>query len=370
VKIAVIGPYGLPALYGGIERHSEEIYSRLVESGHQVTLYSRSSYSKFSGIHRGIRVIRIPVIHAKGWESVFYAPMATLHALATGPYDVFHYHSLPSSSYAWLPRIFGKRVASTVHSVDWKHPRWGRLAQSLLRVSETVAVTFPHVTIAVSEAVRDDLLSRHPTRSIVVIPNGVEPPAEPEPPNVLAAMGFEPGNYLLYVGRLVSEKGPHLLIEAAGQLPNISVAMVGGSRYSDKYIEGLKAIAGPNVKFLGFRYKDELSSLYRHAMAVVVPSLEEGFSLSVIEAMSYGKPVIASDIPALRERLGSRGFYFRRGDSADLVATTQALIKEPAMAARRGAEGQAIALRDYGWDRIARMTLEALQTGTISTTTP
>ena len=125
VRIAVIGPYGLPASYGGIERHAEEIYSRLVGLGHEVTLYSRSSYSEFSRIHRGIRVVRVPVLRVAGWESVFYALGATLHALATGKYDVFHYHSLPSSSYAWLPRLARKRVLSTVHSIDWKHARAG-----------------------------------------------------------------------------------------------------------------------------------------------------------------------------------------------------------------------------------------------------
>ncbi len=360
MRIAVIGPYGLPPLYGGIERHSAEIYSRLVAQGHQVTLYSRSSYSNFSGNYRGINVIRMPVVHARGWESVFYAPMSTIHALATGPYDVFHYHSLPSSSYAWLPRVFGKRVATTVHSIDWKHPRWGRIARSLLHVSELSAVSFPNIVIAVSEAVRDDLLSRHPGRHIVVIPNGVGPATEPEPPTVLSGMGYEPFTYVLYVGRLVSEKGAHVLIEASHALPDVEVALVGGSRYSDKYIYGLKNAAGPNVRFLGFRYEEELSALYRNALAVVVPSLEEGFSLTAIEAMSFGRPVIASDIPVLRERLGDRGFYFQRGNAAGLVEAIKRVRAEPELAAKAGASGKVIALRDYGWDRIATMTLDAL----------
>jgi glycosyltransferase involved in cell wall biosynthesis len=360
MRIAVIGPYGLPALYGGIERHSEEIYSRLVEQGHEVTLYSRANYSKFSGMHRGIRVVKVPVLPFSGWESAFYAPMATVHALATGKYDVFHYHSLPSSSYAWLPKIFRKRVACTVHSVDWRHPRWGRVARALLHGSEYAAVTFPDVTIAVSEAVRTDLLSRHPGRSILVIPNGVDPAPDPEPLHTLEEPGLKAGEYLLYVGRLVSEKGAHLLVEAANRLPNVPVVLVGGSRYSDKYIEDMKSAAGSNVKFLGFRYGKELSALFSHARAVVVPSLEEGFSLISIEAMSYGRPVIASDIPALRERLGDRGYYFRRGDTESLVAAIEDLTSHPDEMERRGAEGQVIALRDYGWDRISSLTLAAL----------
>jgi glycosyltransferase involved in cell wall biosynthesis len=230
-----------------------------------------------------------------------------------------------------------------------------------LRWSEYAAVTYPHVTIAVSEALREDLISRHRDKSIIAIPNGVDPPAGAESAASVEQMGLTAGEYLLFIGRLVPEKGAHVLLDAVRLRPDTQVAIVGGSRYSDAYIERLKAMAGDNVRFLGFRYGSELAALYAHAQAVVVSSLQEGFSMVSIEAMSHGRPVIASDIPALRERLEERGYYFRPGDHESLVEAITSMQDDPPEASRRGALGKQIALRDYGWDRIAQLTLSALE---------
>jgi glycosyltransferase involved in cell wall biosynthesis len=173
--------------------------------------------------------------------------------------------------------------------------------------------------------------------------------------------GLKAGEYFLSIGRLVPEKGAHVLVEAVKHHPIIQVALVGGSRYSDAYIDHLKQVAGSNVRFLDFTYGKELAALYANARAIVISSLHEGFSMVSIEAMSYGRPVIASDIPALRERLQDRGYYFPPGDPDGLLKAMSAVLEDPQEATRRGTEGRQIALRDYGWDYIAHLTLSALE---------
>jgi glycosyltransferase involved in cell wall biosynthesis len=230
----------------------------------------------------------------------------------------------------------------------------------MLRWSEYAAVRFPQVTIVVSEALKDELRGRHRYGLIVVIPNGVE-----APPSVPSAsvenFGLSAGEYLLFVGRLVPEKGAHVLVDAMREDPTAQVAIVGGSRYTDAYIDSLKDGAGPNIRFLGFRYGNELNALYANAQAVVIPSLNEGFSMVSIEAMVRGKPVIASNIPALRERLQDRGYYFPPGDSRGLLKAIREVREDPQESGRRGAEGRPKALSEYSWDRVAQLTLSALE---------
>jgi glycosyltransferase involved in cell wall biosynthesis len=359
VNIGVIGAFGLPARHGGIERHAEEIYTRLVEHRHNVTVYCRSNYSSGQGIYRGIRLKRIPVVQAKGWETFGYSVLASIHAMIQD-FDLIHYHSLGPSALALLPKAVGKKVACTIHSSDWKHGKWGHIPRAALRMGEFSAMKFSDMVITVSDALKSDLDSRYRRHvPIYSIPNGVAR-ATLWDSKGLGDFGLEPGRYILYVGRLVPEKGVHLLIDASDSLSTIQFVLVGGSRYEDGYAGSLKNRAGANVKFLDYVYGDKLAVLYSHARMIVAPSSHEGFGLAVLEGMSYGKCVLASDIPVFREVLENTGFFFNSGDAASLSGMLSWLMNNPDEMSSKGALARERAERVYQWERIAAMTEEAL----------
>jgi len=167
----------------------------------------------------------------------------------------------------------------------------------------------------------------------------------------LVRNGIEPGNYLLSVGRLTPEKGFEYLIMAAQQSDDITqVVIAGASDHDSDYADHLKRLdAKHKVVFTGFTSGEDLRQLYSHAKLYVLPSLTEGFPLVLLEAMSYGLPVAASDIPAthLIELPAAR--YFKTADPADMRRTISHCLKTD--------NGQvSYDLKDYDWQQIARTT--------------
>jgi len=353
MRIAVVGPLGLPFTSGGISRHCAELYPRLVRLGHEVTSFGRSAHSGPAGDYDGVRLVRVPVAGG-ALETPGYALLAS--ALAARPlFDVVHVHGTVASGFSWLPRLAGRAIAFTVHSADHEHPKWGRAARAFLRWSERSTIGRATVVIAVSEVLADGLRRRYPGVDVHVVPNGVTPP----PPGDQAALvGLELGRYLLFVGRLVPEKGVHVLLDAYGSFrdrhPDVQLAIVGSSR-DRAYVHGLETRAPDGVRFLGQRGGDELGALYHAAAAVVVPSTHEGFGLTAAEALSCGRCVVASDIPAHREVLASDALYAPPGDAAALAAAIARAVDEPAVAAELGSRGAERIRSDpgYSWDRVA-----------------
>jgi glycosyltransferase involved in cell wall biosynthesis len=359
VRIAVVGPLTLPAAFGGVTRHCEELYTRLAARGHEITVFGRSRHVGDDHVYKGIRVRGVRSIPASGWETFGYGMLAALRS-SSSTYDVVHFQGIASAGFCWVPRARGRRIAVTVHSVDWAHGKWGRLPRSYLRWVEGRALASAGVVIAVSRSLRDELRTRHPGREIHYLPNGIEVPAELPPPDAVRALGLEPGRYVLFVGRLVPEKGVHFLVEAHRQMTGggVPLAIVGGPRYSEAYADELRRSAGEGVRFLGFRSGEELRALYAHAAVFVAPSLHEGFNLTLLEAMSLGSPIVASDIPAHRELLGGKGLLARPGDARALADAVSALLADTDRARRMGAEARAFvaASAEYDWDAIAAST--------------
>lgn len=359
MRIAVVGALGLPARTGGVNRHCEEVYSRLAARGHTVTLFARRYFSTEREC-RGIRQRSLRVPRLRGLETVMYSCAASVLA-ALGPYDVVHYHSIASTSLAFLPRLTGKRVVVTVHSFDWAHRKWGPVARALLKFNERVAAR-ADLVLAVSEALARDLESRYPGLEVQVVRNGLTPPSRP-PAAAVRAMGLEAGAYVLFVGRLLPEKGLHVLIDAFGRLEHdADLAVVGEGRYTGSYVRSLRGVAGERVRFLGARSGGELDALYEHARLFVAPSLHEGFNLTVLEAMSHGVCVVASDIDAHAEVLGGAGLLFRSGDPAALAEAMDRALRDDELRVRSGLAGtERSSCGLFDWDASAAK-VEALLT--------
>ena len=362
LRVAMIGQRGVPATFGGVEHHVEELGARLSARGHHVTVYCRTNYGgEHPSRYRGMQLRHLPTLPTKHLDAIAHSGVSTLAAIA-GHHDIVHYHALGPGLVAPLPRAIGRaRVVQTVHGLDDERAKWGRGAQAVLRTAQWMSAHVPHATITVSQALADHYFLRH-DRSAVYIPNGVTE-AHPRPAMAIRErFGLTAGGYVLFVGRLVPEKAPDLLIKAFRHLPDpVKLVIAGGSAYSDAYVTELRQLAeaDPRVVFTDYVYGNLLAELYTNAAAFSLPSRLEGLPLTLLEAASYGLPVIASNIPPHLEVLGSEGpgqRLFSSGDVVELAAALDRVLSDPSRE-RAGADAlRRRVLGSYRWEDVASAT--------------
>lgn len=373
MHIAMIGQKGIPFAEdtdGGIEKHVEELATRLVARGHEVTVYVRPRFVR-SGLstYRGVRLVRLPSVTTKNLDAITHTFLATLHALSQ-PFDIIHYHGVGPSTLAWIPRLIKPRakVVCTFHSQDRFHLKWGLLARAYLTYGEWAAVHFPHATITVSHALEAFCRRVWPRRArhIVTIPNGVDPHRHQAPVGLLHRFGLIPRHYLLTVARLIRHKGIHHLIQAFRGMDHdhdLKLAVVGAPSHTRDYYHYLRALAkdDPRIVFTGFQTGDALASLFEHCLLYVHPSESEGLSLTILEAMAHGAPVLISNIPENLEIIDHAGYSFHSGDPGDLRRRLQELLSDPPRLSDTALRGQAYVLQHFSWDKVVEKTEEVYQ---------
>ena len=356
MRIAMVGQKGIPATYGGIERHVEEIGARLVERGHEVTVFSRWHYSRSGGRHRGMRIKRMPSLNTKHLDTISACVLATLDTWAH-KYDIVHFHALGPSLFSGLPRVRGSKTIVTVHGLDWQRGKWGKFATWFLKHCERPSFKCPDRTIVVSKALQRYYREEYGAETFE-IPNGTNPPVR-RPPNKIRKYGLDQNRYVLFVGRLVPEKGCHMLLEAFRKVDsNARLVMAGGSSFSDGYVDSLMRIrdGDERIHMLGYVYGDMLDELWSNAYMVVQPSFLEGFSISLVEAMSHGKCVLASDIPENIEVVEDCAVTFKTQDVNDLQAKLQELLDDPILVDRVARRGRDLAQDRFSWPKIVEAT--------------
>ncbi len=356
MRIAMIGQKGIPATYGGIERHVEEIATRLVKRGHEVTVFSRIYYSRYPGPYQGVRNLRLPSIRTKHLDAISHCAFSTIYSMLDR-HDVVHFHALGPSVFSSLPRLARSRTVVTVHGLDWQRGKWGRFATWFLRYCEKPAVHFPDKTIVVSRTLQDYFRERHHAET-VMIPNGTNP-GTMRPPNRIKRWGLDKRRYVLWVGRLVPEKGCHYLIEAFRKTKtDAHLVMAGGSSFSDSYVESLERLRGDDerIQMIGYVYGDVLEELWSNAYLVVQPSILEGLSISLIEALSYGRCVLASDIPENLEVVEDSAVTFKSRDIQDLRSKLQLCLDHPEMVEATASRCRELAESKYSWPRLVEAT--------------
>lgn len=328
LHIAMIGQKGLPATFGGIEHHVEQLGRRLAARGHRVTVFNRKGYSAIpDGLYRGMELRRAPTVPSKHLDAMVHSLTSSVLAAASRA-DVVHYHGLGPGLASPLSRATGSAVIQTVHGLDHQREKWGRGASSVLDVAHWMSGHVPDRTVVVSRALQDHYLSAF-GRATTYVPNGVERPS-PVSDEAVRALGLVPGRYLLFVGRFVPEKAVALLVRAYRAVPgDHQLVLVGDSSFSDAYARQVRELGAKDsrVVLTGYRFGQELSALYDHAGAFVQPSDVEGLPLTLLEALSHGLPVVASDIPPHVEVLGATSrpgrALFRAGDERGATAALE-----------------------------------------------
>lgn len=355
----MIGQKGIPSRLGGVEIHVEEIAKRLVKLGCEVEAYCRKDCSDTTGNnYKGIQITYVPYINTKNLAAITSAFFSTIKALFSN-IDIFHYHALGPSTLSFIPRLFGKKVVCTVHGLDWQRRKWGRLASSYLMLGEYSTGKFAHATINVSKNLVDYYKKKY-NKDTIYIPNGINK-NDCVPANIInQKYNLNKDDYILFLARLVPEKGAHYLIEAYKMLnTNMKLVIAGDIKNNDDYIKSLFELTknNNNIIFTGFVFGDELAELYSNAYIYVLPSDIEGLPISLLEAMSYGNCCLTSDIPENTNVIENYGYTFRRGDVEDLKNKLERLIKKNEDIDRIKKNVQNFVLEKYKWDEIADATL-------------
>ncbi len=352
LKVAMLGLLGVPATYGGVERVTEELGARLADHGYDVVVYCRNHYTPASCArqsYRGMRLVRLPSWNRKHTDTISHTFVSIMHGLVTGV-DIFHFHSIGPGFLAWIPRLFRRKVVVQVHNQEWKGGKWGPVARQFFRVAEHVTARSAHEVLVISRTLEQYYWSALHRRTRF-IGQGITPPTDAAS-YAQTAGGAMPS--ILFVGRLVPEKGCHVLIEAVKDFPvPVEVYVAGGSKHTDAYVEELQQSAPPNVHLLGYVYGPALHQLYTKATVYVQPSTREGIPLTLLDAMAYGCCIVAGDIPELREVLGDSGLYAPPTDAAALRRQLLALLADAPLRVDLGRRAAARIQTHETWEDVA-----------------
>ncbi len=347
---------------GGVERHVEELAVRMVAQGHKVTVFCRGRYNSLEE-YKGVRLVNRPAVYSKHLEAITHT-LAIMPSVLAG-FDVVHIHATGPSLFSWLPRLFGRKVVVTVHGLDFLRAKWGGLASLVLRCGAWTAAHCPNETIVVSRTLRAHYLKKDGIKTRW-IPNGVSAPVSRRL-DKLKRFGLEPGGYLLSLGRLVPEKGLHYLIQAfAGLDTPLKLVIAGGGLLDSGYERELHKLAAPDprVIFTGPLYGEDKDEAFSNARFFVLPSDLEGMPIAMLEAMSYGCPMLTSDISECTEislaaeEEGSPDICstFAAGNIESLAAKLSDFLVNPELKAL-GERGRQYILARYSWDDITAQTL-------------
>jgi len=365
MRISMIGQKGIPTRFGGIERHVEALAVRLGKRGHQVTVYTRAWYAPAKArFAPGVRTVATATVNSKHLDAIVHTFTSTVHAIRSGA-DIIHYHGVGPSLLAWIPRVFAPstKVVATFHCIDKNHQKWGWFARLALSIGERAACMFPHETIAVSKTLQ--AYGMHSFGGdLQYIPNGIDVTSVRSGSRTLAAHGLEKDGYILFVARLVRHKGAHHLIaayralEKRGLTRGKKLAIVGDSAFTDDYVKEIKALAhgNKNIVFTGYLSGKPLAEVFANAYMVAHPSESEGLPIAVLEAMSYGRLVLASDIPENMEVIREHGVSFRNRSVEDLTRKLRAMLDTPATVAELGANARKFVNQHYRWDDVGKQT--------------
>lgn len=362
LRISFLGLRGFPQVQGGVETHAEHLCPLLVEMGCDVEVIVRSPYQSGESLKswRGVRFKSVWSPKSKGLEAMLHTFLGVLYAGFVSRPDVLHIQAIGPALMTPLARLLGLHVVVTHHGPDYDRQKWGRFARFVLQMGERFGMRWSHGRIVISEVIRGIVRQKHSMPS-TLIPNGVILPGLSDTTTTLENFGLYAGRYVLLVSRLVPEKRHLDLIAAfaAADLHDWKLVIVGASDHPDEYTREVLKVAGETacVVCTGFQSGAPLRELYSHAGMFVLPSSHEGLPIAMLEALSFGLPVLASDIPANLEVGLPSEHYFPLGDVKALSIKLQMFAGAPLLAEDRESRRDWV-MRRYDWRDIAKRTLE------------
>ncbi len=360
LKVIVLGLRGFPDVQGGVEKHCEQLYPRLKKFNCDIIVFARKSYVKGLKEWKGIKFISFWVPKQKHLEAFFHTFFGAILSKLKSP-DILHIHAIGPAFFTPLAKLLGMKVIVTHHGPDYKRKKWGRFAKFVLKLGEYLAVKFADKMIVISKEIKNMLERKYRRYGLEYIPNGIFLPEIISTGKTLQKFGLIPKRYIFTASRFVPEKGLHDLIDAYRKIPSppFKLVIAGDADHETDYSRKIKKMAKETegVVLIGFISGRPLQELYSNAGLFVLPSYYEGLPIALLEALSYGLPVLVSDIPAHREFPLPEFRFFKPGKIGQLAKKMIELFKL-GISEEEKERMKIVLLRDYNWDKIARDTFE------------
>ena len=373
-KIAMIGHKRIPSREGGVEIVVEELSKRMVKLGYEVDAYNRKGNhvagKEYVGTdeklteYKGIKIIQVPTIETKGLAALTSSFFATIKALF-GKYDVIHFHAEGPCAMLWLPHLFGIRTVATIHGLDWQRAKWGKLASTYIKFGEKIAAKYADEIIVLSKNVQQYFLDVY-NRETKFIANGIEKPSVIDADIISEKWNLEKDDYILYLGRIVPEKGLEYLVKAFKEInTEKKLVIAGGASDTNEFFEKIKDMSKDDKRiiFTGFVEGKILDELYSNAYIYVLPSDLEGMPISLLEAMSYGNCCLVSDIPECSEVIEDKAIKFKKGNINDLKEKLQYLCSNSDEVKKYKETASDYICSKYNWDSIVEETINICYKG-------
>ena len=360
MKIAMIGQKKIPSRKGGVDVVVEELSTRLVKRGHFVVAYNRKESKDKNLIkeYNGIKIINIPVIiNRKGVDAFIYSILATIKALF-GKYDVIHYHAEGTSGMVWLPHLFKIKTVVTIHGLDWQRAKWGKIAKKYIKFGEKMAAKYADEIIVLSNETKKYFKKTY-NRDTIFIPNGVNKSETRNAKIIKEKYNLKKDSYILFLARIVPEKGLHYLIEAFKNLnTDKKLVITGNQSNTNEYLLKIKDMIKDDDRIIstGFAQGEELEELYSNCYLYCLPSDVEGMPISLLEAMSFGCNCLVSNIPE-NVQVGEKYITtFKKGNVKDLTKKLNELLNNKLKINKKEILDYINA--KYNWDDIVEKTEE------------
>ncbi|WP_424348208.1 DUF1972 domain-containing protein [Kocuria sp. CH-021] len=325
LHVGMVGTRGVPAAYGGFETAVEEIGARLVERGHQVTVYCRRGNAAQSvgagatgglGSYRGMELIHLPALRLKSFETLSHTAVSSVHHLWHRKTDVNFVFNAANSPLLRVLRAGGTPVAVHVDGLEWKRGKWGRHGRAYYRMAELLAVRGADALIADAEGIQD--YYRHEFGADTTLLTYGAPVLNDVRGSVVEAVGLSPFGYHLVVARMEPENHVHLIVNAYTRSRSTRpLVIVGTAPYAAEYIDAIRrtATADPRIRLVGGIWNQELlDQLYGNALSYVHGHSVGGTNPSLLRAMGAGTPTLAFDVVFNRGVLDHLGRYFKTED--------------------------------------------------------
>lgn len=367
MRIAMIGHKRIPSKEGGVEVVVEELSTRLVKQGHEVDVYNRKGknvqdknadkMNKKIKNYKGVKIITIPTINKKGLDALIYSFFASIKALF-GKYDILHYHAEGSCAMLWIPHIFKKKIIVTIHGLDWQRSKWGGFATRYIKFGEKLAAKYADEIIVLSKGVQEYFKKTY-NRDTNFIPNGVNKPVIREPNEINKRWNLKKDDYILFLARIVPEKGLHYLIEAFKQLDtDKKLVIAGGASHTNDYLQNIKEMVKSDSRIImtGFVQGEILDELFSNCYLYCLPSDVEGMPISLLEAMSYGCNCLVSNIEENVQVTNNYATNFQKSDVNDLKIRLRECLE-----GKNRKEKNVISeyvLKKYNWQDVTEKTEE------------
>ena len=370
-SVVMIGHKRIPSREGGVEIVVEQLATRMVKKGWRVEAYNRyghhvsgKKYDEEYGrnekkYYKGIRVRIIPTFQSSKLNAIVYSFLSTLRAMF-GKFDVFHYHAEGPCAFLMIPKLFGKRVVATIHGLDWQRSKWGNFASAVLKFGEKMAAKHADEVIVLSKNVQQYFKETY-NRETVFIPNGIERPRIRDVEIIREKYGLKKDGYLLFLARMVPEKGVHYLLEAFKEIDtDKKLVIAGGNSQAVEYMDMIRKMAAEDERVImtDFISGRTLEELYSNAYMYILPSDIEGMAISLLEAMSYGNCCLVSDIPENIEVIEDCGVGFKKSDVTDLRSKISYLLSHPELVKEYKDRSTDFICSKYNWDDIVDAAIE------------